>query len=164
MSEYMPDHDGFLDPLSNYEPLEYGNELQRTLAEEFVPAIELGPCVELDPNTPVQQAVLALHRLKVSSLLVVDDGRLVGIFTERDVLEKVAERFSRLADTPVCEVMTAEPIVVYECDPMGAALAAIAVGGYRHVPVLSVSDKVLGIVSPRRVFDFLESRFDRATT
>ena len=76
------------------------------------------------------------------------------------MLEKVAEQFSKLASRPVREVMTAEPTVVYECDPVGTALAAIAVAGHRHIPVLRVDGTLKGIVSPRRVFDFLEQYFE----
>ena len=151
--------DEFVDPLSNYEPAVYGNELQRAMAEESVLSIHSRPYAEVRPDTTVREAVEVLNDLQISSLLVVDAGRLVGIFTERDVLESVAERYVHIADAPVSEFMTSQPIVVYECDPVGAALAAIAIGGYRHVPVLSMSDQVLGIVSPKRVFEFLEMRF-----
>jgi CBS domain-containing protein len=158
MSNGSPEE--FVDPLSDYEPAEYPDNLHRALAEETVQTIQSRPYAEVAPTIPIRQAVHALHGLKVSSLLVVDQGRLVGIFTERDALEKVAEQYPKLADSPVSEVMTSDPIVVYDCDPLGAALAAIAIGGYRHVPVLSVNDKVLGIVSPRRVLDCLSQRFD----
>ncbi len=151
--------DEFVDPLSDYEPIVYGDELQRAMAEESVLSIHSRPYAEVRPDTTVREAVEVLNDLQISSLLIVDEGRLVGIFTERDVLESVAERYLHIADSPVSEFMTSQPIVVYECDPVGAALAAIAVGGYRHVPVLSMSDQVLGIVSPKRVFDFLEARF-----
>ena len=126
-------------------------------------SIESQPCAEVRSDAPVREAVELLNRLKISSLLVVDDGHLVGIFTERDVLESVAERYTKIADAPVSEFMTSDPIVVYECDPVGAALAAIAVGGYRHVPILSLTDSVIGIISPKRVFDFLAARFGSQT-
>jgi len=114
----------------------------------------------VESTATIRRAVHALHGLRVASLLVVDNGRLVGIFTERDVLEKVAERYHELADRPVSEAMTSDPLVVYAGDPAGTALAAIAAAGYRHVPVLNESEEILGIVSPRRVFTFLEGRFE----
>ncbi len=149
----------FEDPLSNYDPVEYGTELARVLGEEPVTRITSRPYAEVTSDTPIKNAIHTLHGLKVSSLLVVDEGKLVGIFTERDVLEKVAERYAELADHPLSKVMTVEPLVVYEIDPAGAALAAIAAGGYRHVPLLSTEGEVLGIISPRRVFEYLASHF-----
>ncbi len=161
MPEITTDYrsEDFADPLSNYEPAVYCDDLHCAMAEESVLAIESRPYAEVRPDTPVREAVETLNQLKVSCLLVIDGGRLVGIFTERDVLENVAERYIKIAGAPVSDFMTSVPIVVYECDPVGAALAAIAVGGYRYVPVLSMTDEVLGIISPKRFFHFLENRF-----
>ncbi len=150
----------FEDPLSDYEPIQYESELHRALAEESADTIESQPFVQVKSSITIRQAIETLHRSKISSLLVVDEGRVVGIFTERDVLEKVAEQYPTLADTAVSEVMTTNPTVVYETDPAAAALAAIAVGGHRHVPVLGVDNTVHGIVSPRRVFDFVQKHYD----
>lgn len=150
----------FVDPLSNYEPRAYRDELERVLTEETAGAIRSSPYSQVDSNTTIRRAVHALYGLQVSSLLVVEGDRLVGIFTERDVLEKVAERYSDLADVPVRDVMTKNPIVVYEGDSVGTALAAIAAGGYRHVPVLNTDGQVLGVLSPRRVLGYLERHFE----
>jgi len=65
-------------------------------------------------------------------------------------------RFDEVKDRPVREVMTSNPVVVYESDPAGAALSAIAVAGFRHVPVVDLNGAVVGVISPRRVFEFLQ--------
>lgn len=152
--------EAFEDPLCDYESPVYQCDLQRALAEEPVAALQSKPFVHVRASAPIRQAVQALHGTHSSSLLVVDDGEVVGIFTERDVLERVAEQFPKLAARPVREVMTTDPTVIYESDPVGMALAAIAVAGHRHVPVLKVDATLDGIVSPRRVFDFLQKHFD----
>ena len=148
----------FVDPLSDYEPREYSDVLREALAEENVSAIRSRPYAEISPDKSVYSALQALAGLKVASLLVVDDGRLVGVFTERDVLERVALRSDETKRMTVREVMTSNPVVVHETDPAGAALSAIAVAGFRHVPVLDVRNVVVGVISPRRVFEFLLRR------
>lgn len=153
-----PDPDAFSDPLSNYEPSEYASEIHRLLAEESVSVVPSTPFVQVAADATTEQAIQALHESKVSSLLVVDGSKLVGIFTERDVLEKAAGRLSELADQPVADVMTADPTVVYESDPVGTAVAAIAVAGHRHVPVLKMDGSVMGILSPKRVLSFLRTK------
>ncbi len=158
------DDSKFEDPLNNYEFCAYDDELERVLAEELMEVVPAQPCAQIASKTTIRAAVEMLKQLSISSLLIVDDGRLVGIFTERDVLEKVAEQFPKLADHPVANVMTADPLVVYTGDSAGIALAAIAAAGYRHVPVLNEVDQVVGIVSPRRAFAFLESRFESEST
>jgi CBS domain-containing protein len=157
------DPEAFEDPLGNYEPAEYPSEMHRALAEESVSAIESRPSVQVSSTTPIRDAIQTMYCLGVSSLLVVDDDKVVGIFTERDVLERVAEELDRLAVHPVWTVMTCNPTVVYESDPAAAAIAAIAVAGHRHVPVLKVDGTVRGIVSPLRVMDFFEARFGRTS-
>jgi CBS domain-containing protein len=154
----------FEDPLSNYEPAVYSDVLEQALAEETVAAIQSKPYAEISPDKTVYGALQALAGLKVASLLVVERGKLVGVFTERDALERVAVRYHEVRSLPVREVMTSNPIVVYETDPAGTALSAIAVAGYRHVPVLDVHERVVGVISPRRVFAFLQDRYERSRT
>ena len=111
--EQSPDPTEFEDPLSDFEPAQYASELERALAEETVAKIQLKPYLQFSPDTSVNEAVRQLHESKVASALVVDDnGNLVGLFTERDVLERVAEGFERNTKQPVSEVMTSEPTVV----------------------------------------------------
>lgn len=148
------------DPLSDYEPDEYDSELEWALSEETVAAIQSRPYLQVRPTATVGQAVQAMSGSRSSSLLVVDGGRVVGIFTERDVLEKVAEQYQKWASHPVSEVMTANPTVVYESDPAALAIASIAVAGHRHVPVLGIDDRLIGVVGPRRVLKFVEQHFD----
>ena len=148
--------DEFEDPLSDYEPRSYESEVQRVLAEQAAGEIPSRPYISITPSCPIRDAVQAMHGSGDSIVLVVDEGRLLGVFTERDVLDRVAESFATLAHLPVDEVMTREPEVVYECDPSGTAVAAIAVAGHRQVPILDVEDHVLGVVNPQRVFRYLQ--------
>ena len=149
----------FQDPLENYDPKTYRDRLEEALAEETVSAIRSRPYAEISPDKTVYGALQALAGLKVASLLVVEDHKLIGVFTERDALERVASRYREVKDLPVREVMTSNPVVVYQTDPAGAALSAIAVAGYRHVPVLDIDENVVGVISPHRVFEFIQKRF-----
>lgn len=162
LEHYMGDD--WEDPLCNYEPPEYDDALEEALAEKSVAGIRSKPYAEIPPDKTVFGAVQALAGLKVASLLVVEDDRLVGVFTERDVLEKVSMKFDEVKDLPVREVMTSNPIVIYETDPAGSALSAIAAAGYRRVPVLDINERVVGVISPRRVFSFLQDHISRPET
>ncbi|MCZ7644048.1 MAG: CBS domain-containing protein [Planctomycetota bacterium] len=112
----------------------------------------------IPPETTVEQALRTLAGLEIACVLVAREGRLLGLFSERDVLDKVAERYEELKDKPITEVMTPDPVYVYESDRAGKALCVMAVSGYRHVPVVDVNERILGIVSPLRVMRFLQSR------
>lgn len=150
----------FEDPLSDYEPREYASELKRALVEDTVDEMQCRPLLQIRPTATIRQAVQTMAGSVTGSLMVVDEGRVIGIFTERDVLERVAEQFEKWANRPVSEVMTTDPTVVYETDPAAAAVAAIAIAGHRHVPVVGMDDRLVGVVSPRRVFDFIEKHDD----
>lgn len=149
----------FEDPLSNFEPREYDDDFERLLCETPITAIDTRPIAAVSPTTTVRQAMQEMSRLDVACLLIVVDGKLAGVFTERDVLNKIAPDVPAVADQPVATVMTAEPVAVYETDHVADALAAIAESGHRHVPVLDVNDKVVGVVSPGRINSFLQQHF-----
>ena len=72
---------------------------------------------------------------------------------------RVALEHEAMRDRPVSEVMTANPVCVHESDSAAAALSVMAVSGYRHVPVVDLDDKIVGIVSPQRVTAFLRKYF-----
>lgn len=161
MAEYTRiDPAQFEDPLSNYDSATYTCDLERALAEESVTEITSKPFIQVMPTNTVREAIEKMATAQSASVTVVDEGRVVGILTERDVLERVAERYAKLANRPVSEVMTSNPEVVYDTDPAAAALASIAVAGHRHVPVLGMDGSVRGVITPRRVFDFVEQYFE----
>lgn len=145
----------FEDPLQNYEPKKYSDALEKALAEETVSTIQFRPMATATPDTPVREALEELVKLNVSCLLIEERGELVGVFSDRDVLDRVALEFEQLKDRPVREVMTENPVFVYESDSSAAALSVMAVSGFRHVPVTDIHRKVLGIISPQRVTAFL---------
>ena len=85
----------------------------------------------------------------ISALLVVDAaGQLCGIFSERDLLTRVAGIHSCWENVPVSEVMTRIPETVSPTDSLALALQKMDVGGYRHLPVVE-DGKPVGVISVR---------------
>jgi CBS domain-containing protein len=148
----------FQDPLQNYEPKDYHGSLERALAEETVAAIQSTPVATVQVDTPVHVAVETLSTLQVACLLVERQGQIAGIFSDRDVLDRVALEYDQVKDRPVEELMTTDPVVVYDSDSAAAALCVMAVCGFRHVPVINLSGKIVGIISPQRVTEFLRNQ------
>ncbi len=158
--EQMPDPDDFQDPLENYEPKTYSDPLEQALAEDTVGAIRHEPFATIPPEMLIHEAVEKLAGMHVACLLVAEDNKLVGIFSDRDVLDKVTLEYDKVKDQPVRTVMTDKPVYVHEEDSAAAALSVMAVSGYRHVPVLTASGELVGIVSPQRVTGFLQEHFE----
>ena len=150
--------EGFCDPIENYDPRKYTDAIERTLAEQNVESIQVSPYTCVRSDVSVGDAVRLMAERGVASVLVVDDGRLVGIFSDRDVLHRVAGNASEAMDAPLADYMTRSPIFVYKNESSGTALCVMALSGYRHVPVLGEHEEVLGVVSPQRVLDFLTTQ------
>lgn len=98
------------------------------------------------PEDHVMTAVELMNSRRIGSLLVISDGRLVGILTERDLLKRVLAARLDPATTLVRDVMTRDLIVIGPQDTLGDALAIITRNRCRHLPVVD-GDKLLGVVS-----------------
>jgi len=98
------------------------------------------------PTITVVAAVDILNQAKIGSVLVMDKGRLVGIFTERDVLRRVVGSRLDPATTLVAEVMTRELVVMRPTSTVQDAMRVISERRIRHVPIVE-EGKVLGVIS-----------------
>jgi CBS domain-containing protein len=99
----------------------------------------------VERSLSLTDAARAMHERRVGAVVVLDDGRLVGILTERDVLRAVA---TGKVDGSVGDSMTHAPDTVEATETSGHAAALMIHGGFRHLPVLE-DDVVIGIVSIR---------------
>lgn len=145
----------FQDPLENYEQRQFDDPLEQALAEETVEQLRTQPYASVTPDTPISTALSKLVGDQIACLLIEEDGTLVGVFSDRDVLDKVALEYDQIKDRPVSEVMTNDPVYVYDTDSAAAAMSVMAVSGYRHVPVVDLDEKLVGILSPHRMTEFM---------
>lgn len=150
----------FEDPLSNYDPAEYADDLERVLAEDRVGDFEVTPFASTAPDARIADVIARMAGETYYSIIVVEDRKPVGIFSERDVLNKVATDFDAVKDRPIRELMTPDPVCVYETDSPAKALNLMAVGGFRRIPVLGLDDRVIGVIGPRRTVRFLQRYLD----
>jgi len=124
------------------------DRVERSLMHDPVAVLRPRPAVTLGAGATVGEAVRAMLANDIGALPVVDDkGALLGIFSERDLLTKVAGEADYTA-RPVREVMTPDPESVRETDTLAFALHKMDIGGYRHLPVVR-EGRVVGMVSVR---------------
>jgi CBS domain-containing protein len=90
-----------------------------------------------------------MHEIPVDCLLVTDGGRLVGIFTERDAVVKAAGM--KLEAFDVRDFMTRDPVVLRHDETIAVAINKMAVGGFRHIPIVD-DGRPVGVVAARDVF------------
>ena len=103
-------------------------------------------------RTLVCKAAKLMALKNVGAIMVVEDNRLVGIFTERDVVFRVVARGLDAQTTPLAEVMTREPLTVSPEKAFGYALVVMQENGFRHLPVVE-DGKPVGMVSSRNAMD-----------
>ncbi len=145
----------FEDPLSKYDSPVHADELERVLCETEVSQMPITPLAYIEKDATVQDALDVMCKYECTCVVVQDAGKAVGIFSARDVLNKVADD-PTTRPKPITEFMTPEPRTVYVTDCPAKAVNLMAVGGFRHIPVLDVNDNVVGILGPRRTTQFLE--------
>jgi len=109
----------------------------------------------LGPGSSVAEAVGLMRERHEGCVLVEQKGAgLIGVFTERDVVVRVASRGRDPEQTRLEEVMTADPVVLQRDDPVSWALHRMGIDGVRHIPVLD-GDRLHGFLSMRTVLKLL---------
>lgn len=104
-------------------------------------------------TTSIREAAIIMKEWRSSALLVIDDGRLVGICTERDIVFRVVAVASDPSQTPVASVMTRDVQTIHADRPFGHALHLMYEGGFRHIPVLDRQGVPVGILSAHDALD-----------
>jgi len=117
---------------------------QRTLRE----VIAHQTVVSAPPTTTVRDAAVHMANSRVGAILILDGDRIAGIFTERDLLNRVMAKRLDPDSTALADVMTPNPATIVPDKPLAHALVMMHEGGYRHVPVVE-DGRPLGMVSAR---------------
>ena len=135
-------------------PRDVGRQILLTKLSEVK---RISPPVAVAPDATVAKAVELMKRKRVSAVMVVAKAkprRLVGLFTERDFLDRAlgARGFGRMQ---VKKVMTADPEALSPGDSVAYALNKMNVGRYRHVPLVDRNGIPVGMISARDLIDFI---------
>ncbi len=122
----------------------------RTLDESRVGDVMTRNPIAVTPRTSVLEAARLMRELGVSALPVVDEERLVGIITERDLVWKVIAE-ERPTSIPVSDIMTRNLVVIREAEALSQALYLMSRFNIRHLPVVDEQGRLIGILSLRDI-------------
>jgi len=134
--------------------------------ESALVTIKLGDVVEhtplvVDLNFSLAAVIEAMQRGDRGTALVVEAGKLVGIFTERDVLMKVAGHPIDLAKSKVSAFMTPNPVTLPADSAVAYALNRMVLEGFRHIPLVNDDNRPVAEVSMRNLIEYLSDFFNR---
>ena len=135
-------------------------DLKSILHDTCIGDLPLYPGVELEPSQTVEVAAAEMRKQSHGSAVICQDGKLVGIFTERDLLKFIAN--GQDMSTPLVDVMTANPKTLSETDHLIDAIRLMDSGGYRRIPVVNKAGAAVGICDVKTVVHLLVEHFPAA--
>lgn len=135
-------------------------ELARNLKVESVGQLGLVPPIALSSLQTVEDAIRLMRTHGAGCVLLTTEGRLTGIFTEKDLLCRVLVPRLPLS-TPLDSVATQPPVFLASTEPVGLAMARMVEKNLRHLPVVDESMRPIGVLTSRTILRFLAKHFPR---
>jgi CBS domain-containing protein len=132
-----------------------GPILESALRHTVLSEVVSHPALTVSPSTTLADAIHQMQKERRSCVLVMDNDRLAGIFTERDVLMKVAAQPLDLMHTPVSQSMTADPFTLPADANVAFALNKMVLEGFRHIPLVDDAGRPTAVVSMRDLINYL---------
>lgn len=136
-------------------------ELARNLRVDSVSRLQPATPRSVEASQTVADAVYLMRQERIGCLLVCHNQRLVGIFTERDLMCRVLGVGKPLTSR-ISEVMTQEPVAVSPKDSIRTAIKKMQQGGYRHLPVVDEENRPVGVLSVKRIVTYLVEHYPTA--
>jgi len=133
------------------------SEIERELLSRPLGDLVTQNFIEVGPDTSVRDTLRKWTHAAQHCTVVTDEGKILGILTERDVLNKLTEEAQTLSK-PVSAVMTAKPEVLDHTVPIAFGINRMMLGGYRHIPI-ERDERLSGVVSVRDVLRYLAEHF-----
>jgi signal-transduction protein with cAMP-binding, CBS, and nucleotidyltransferase domain len=127
--------------------------LARSVMEDDLSQLEQ-EFLGVDLSAPAAEVIRQMKAARVGCALVMDNGKLVGIFTERDLLNKLTGEAASDQATPVSRLMSPNPEVLRETDSVATAVNKMSMGRYRHIPIYK-GDGTYSVTSIKHVLKYI---------
>ena len=114
----------------------------------------------VSPGDRLSEAVKMLAERRIGAVLVMKDGRIEGILSERDIVRAIAAGGAGALDQPVSEVMTRKVVNCREADTVAAIMERMTAGKFRHLPVIE-GERLVGLVSIGAVVKWRVMEYER---
>ena len=102
--------------------------------------------MSVEPDAKMAAAIKLLGEKKIGAVLVMNQSRLEGILSERDIVRVLGERGARVLDEPVSAVMTRKVVSCRQSDTVAGIMEMMTLGKFRHLPVIE-EGAVVGLIS-----------------
>lgn len=129
------------------------------LAMVTIGDLSMRPHARVEVGATISKVIEEMKSKRRGAVLVEEEGALVGIFTERDLLNRVDHLDASWPDVAVRDVMTPLPMVIRREDSLVEAVRRLIQGRRRHLPVVDANGAVLGLISIRDILSYIAGRF-----
>lgn len=146
-------------PLSDMHLPPPATIVERSLLRDHVRTLEpRRKVITVAPDRPVGEVIDLLVQHKIGCVVVEEQGRPVGVFSERDALRKINVDIAAMERQPVSEFMTPQPETLDEDAKIAFAVQRMDLGSFRHVPIVDQQGELAGIISVRDILRYLTDR------
>lgn len=129
--------------------------VEQLLKEKKIYQLITPKCVTTHPDVSIKQAIAIMQENKSGYIVVAENNRCVGMFTETDVARKVLGNKDVNWNAPIREFMTANPYVLSPNDPVAKAIDLMGDNRFYHVPLVDQNGNLSGVLSVRTLIRFL---------
>ncbi len=137
------------------------SEVERSLLRDRVSVLAPKKPITVAPATPTGDVLRLMVEHRIGCVVVVEENRPVGLFSERDALCKLNTASGELVARPVSQFMTPNPQTLVADAKIAFAVQRMDLGGYRHLPIVGEQGAVVGIISARDILRHLTDTMAR---
>lgn len=134
--------------------------MQQCLTQDSIAVLPLRPPLIVPPDTGLDTVIQMMREQAAGAVVIQEEGRITGIFTERDFLLRLALSDLDFHTMAINTVMTPSPVTVRLSHSLAFALREMALGRYRHLPVLDEYNQCTGILSADGILRYLIDRLE----
>lgn len=134
------------------------SRIEKSVTEDLIKTLDPAEAISVAADTTLDAAVQTMRAKRIGCLLITDsDGKLCGIFTERDLVTRIAGEVEDLSAHTVSQFMTHRPETVQADQLLASALQSMMVGDFRYLPLVDDEGQPTEILSSRDIIGYLTS-------
>jgi len=134
------------------------SDIEAVLKKARIDELSIRAVEAVSPATPIGEVYKLMDDGDLSAVIVCEEDRVVGIFTQRDILYRTA--LEAIDDsTPIEKLMSPKPVSLQPHERLADAIKVMAEGGYRHLPLVDDQGRVAGLITNRDVLKFIADYF-----
>ena len=115
--------------------------------------------IVLNEQATLREVIDNLQRFHIGCVLLENNHKISGIFTERDIVQNIVGNRHNLEEAHIVDFMTKSPDTLHSEDPIAFALNKMISGGYRHIPIVDTNNKPTGVIAMQDIINHLGNYF-----